>query len=410
MVSHINGQTANRLVPSSLRSRAFTLVELLVVIAIIGILVALLLPAIQAAREAARKIQCKDNLKNIGLACLNHESTQKVFPTGGETWGVSIENYLNPPPDVGPGGKLLSVDQIGLGWGFQLLPYLEEGAVHSLTGTDDVRGKVIPIYVCPSRRGVTRAPNGWVLTDYAGVNPTTRVWVTDANPVDINPANLNYGQVLNCFYKPSSGNPSGKNNGSASNPYTGQSEGPAAQDTGAYDGVIVRSPWHWTSYDPFSGQLGKYASNGAPSPTKVSKITDGTSKTMMIGEKYIRSDMYNGFGAQGTTPSDDTGWGDGWDPDVMRTTAIPPLNDGQSNASYTGDFGEAPGGHGVWEVLVMGSAHTGGFNAVFADGGVRTINYDIDVYVFNALGTRNGTSAGSNGASSPEVADTSSGG
>src|SRR5262245_30735833 len=90
------------------KRNAFTLVELLVVIAIIGILVALLLPAIQAAREAARRTQCKDNLKNVGLAILNHVDARKVFPTGGVTWGVKIPDYIEGVPDASgniPNGK-----------------------------------------------------------------------------------------------------------------------------------------------------------------------------------------------------------------------------------------------------------------------------------------------------------------
>ena len=84
------------------------------VIAIIGILVALLLPAIQAAREAARRTQCKNNLRQIALACLNHESTHKTFPHGGWGW------HWMGDPDKGFGRK-----QPG-GWIYQATPYLEE--------------------------------------------------------------------------------------------------------------------------------------------------------------------------------------------------------------------------------------------------------------------------------------------
>ena len=369
------------------RSRAFTLVELLVVIAIIGILVALLLPAIQAAREAARRIQCKDNLKNIGLACLNHVDSLKVFPTGGETWGCLLENYFVPqPPD--PGAKLVSTEKIGIGWGFQLLPYLEEGAVHNIQTADQVRRQVIPIYSCPSRRGVTLGVEGRVLTDYAGVQPCSRVLSTDANLIDVNPSVLTYGTVWGNFYK--TGNSAGASG-----------KGNPIQDHGVYDGVIVRAPWRFVSFDALAGIQGKYAVD-VPYPTKISKITDGTSKTMMIAEKYIRADWY-----AGGTPSDDTGWSDGWDPDAMRSTCPLPLNDGNVNLPFTGRIGADPGDP-VWETFLLGSAHTGGFNAVFADGSVHTINYDIDPYVYNALGTRNGTAAGPGGISTTETTDVSS--
>ena len=134
-----------------LHNRAFTLVELLVVIAIIGILVALLLPAIQAAREAARRSQCKNNLKNIGLAIANFESTFKVFPTGGA-------RYLTP--DFGleqnvEDGKPLGPSRNGLGWAYQILPFIEESAAHQLTKTKDLERVVMQLYVCPSRRQAT---------------------------------------------------------------------------------------------------------------------------------------------------------------------------------------------------------------------------------------------------------------
>src|SRR4051794_706762 len=100
--------------PEAARRRAFTLVELLVVIAIIGILVALLLPAIQAAREAARRSSCSNNLKNLGLAALNHHDVMKHFPV---SYGAA---YAGEAP----------VPQSGAGWILNMLPQLEETTLY----------------------------------------------------------------------------------------------------------------------------------------------------------------------------------------------------------------------------------------------------------------------------------------
>src|SRR5215471_3702209 len=100
--------------------RGFTLVELLVVIAIIGVLVALLLPAVQAARESARRMQCQNNLKQFGLAFQNHNDMLGHLPTDG--WGY----FWVGDPDLGFG-----IDQPG-GWTFNILPYCEQKAIYDI--------------------------------------------------------------------------------------------------------------------------------------------------------------------------------------------------------------------------------------------------------------------------------------
>jgi prepilin-type N-terminal cleavage/methylation domain-containing protein len=124
------------------RPRAFTLVELLVVIAIIGILVGLLLPAVQRIREAANRISCQNNLKQIGLAFQNHQATLGELPSGGFHW-YTPPNYINGQPVVG-------AKQHG-GWGFQILPYIE-GDNAWRAGPIEAIGTTHKVFFCPSRR------------------------------------------------------------------------------------------------------------------------------------------------------------------------------------------------------------------------------------------------------------------
>jgi prepilin-type N-terminal cleavage/methylation domain-containing protein/prepilin-type processing-associated H-X9-DG protein len=126
------------------RRGAFTLIELLVVVAIIGVLIALLLPAVQKVREAANRLKCKNNLKQIGLAFHNYHSAQECFPPGFASQTAKVDG-----PSLGP----------GWGWGAYLLPYLEQDNVHrQIDFTKDiadpanaqVRVTSLAVFRCPS--------------------------------------------------------------------------------------------------------------------------------------------------------------------------------------------------------------------------------------------------------------------
>jgi prepilin-type N-terminal cleavage/methylation domain-containing protein len=309
------------------RRQAFTLVELLVVIAIIGVLVAILLPAIQAAREAARRTQCINNLKQIGLAVLNHVSARKEFPTGG----------TDPWHDEGAVFKFGK----GYGWMVQILPYVEEENLRNISkgyGAGDkardliVRGTPVPLYFCPSRRSplaYKRAASnedcskGCALNDYAGATPAHKnaqgVW-------QINDVSTQYWQ--------------------------GVTHGDVANLARAkYYGVIVRT---------------------GTTPGRIKDITDGTSKTLMVGGKSVERSKYE-TGAW----HDDIGWTDGWDPDIMRFAGLQITVDQVVDGQPLGDIG-----------FRMGSAHTSAMNSVFADGSVHPITYEVDRNVFNFMAHR----------------------
>lgn len=164
------------------RRNGFTLVELLVVIAIIGVLVALLLPAVQAAREAARRTQCVNHLKQMGLAFHNHHDTYGFLPHGGRGWP-------DAPTYVSLGVPAVGAQQLA-GWGFQVLPFMEQNNLWEGSGKTTIADQQIQVistpvkgFFCPSRRAPSAHPptGAWygpggtyshAQTDYAGSNST----------------------------------------------------------------------------------------------------------------------------------------------------------------------------------------------------------------------------------------------
>jgi prepilin-type N-terminal cleavage/methylation domain-containing protein len=366
---------------TAFQRRGFTLVELLVVIAIIGILVALLLPAVQSAREAARRTQCTNHIKQMMLAMHNLESAKKCFPSGGMAPYSSIENYLtdSSPTNPNPQGQPLGPEKQGLSWAYQILPYLEESATYNIKRADDLNAIIITSYHCPSKRGPTRSVFGAELMDYAaavpsrprsnlGSNPATYVYVQD------DPKWGTTGCAIQEFWGDVGG--------------TIRFEQPDVQNLTpavlsnpkrfvGYMGVIVRSNWCATC-TPDKQVVGWYKR------IDFRQITDGSSNTMVLGEKRLRPSEYD------TNPlqqpwHDDWGWKEGWDPDTLRSTICLMGQD----AEISTDLGFG---------YNFGAAHSSGMNAGFADASVHLISYDIDRELFNRLGHRSDGEGGEEGA------------
>lgn len=329
------------------KQAGFTLVELLVVIAIIGILVALLLPAIQAAREAARRSQCANNLKQIGLAILNLEATQKTFPSGGVAPWPEISNYSTNGRPFGPNKQ-------GLSWAFQILPYLEEGALHNLATTEQLETSPVTIYFCPSRRPPVQNPItlAWLM-DYAGLVPApsrSELGDTKFATVLSTGCNTAYGfwgtttYVNDHLPRPSS---------MLRAAYTG------------FSGVLIRGSYF------INNTTKKFTDLDYGPLTKQAQIIDGTSKTAIIAEKRMRIDLLGENVAW-----DDRGWSDGWDIDTLRSTICPPQPDGDVQLPGSGD------------AVTTGSAHPGGQNVLFADGAVQFVSYEIVLETWNRMAHR----------------------
>ncbi|NLF08277.1 MAG: DUF1559 domain-containing protein [Pirellulaceae bacterium] len=313
---------------------AFTLVELLVVITIIGILIALLLPAVQAAREAARQLQCTNNLKQIGLAMLNHEEAHGYLPPGG--WGC----YWVGDADRGFDAK----KQTG-GWLYAILPYLEQQALFDLpadgnpdtiTATQKAGGGILskqPLTMmnCPSRRPATEYPY-----------PLDSKWW---------PKNADHtNTIARGDYAANSGDL-----------YIFPTNGPTTLEMGD-------NPNYWNNYPSLHLSRGV---NHLHSAIKLNQITDGVSNTFLVGEKYMDPDHY----FDGTFRGDNSTMYQGCDIDTCRWTLPeygPPLQDQP----------------GISNEYIFGSPHAGGCGFTFCDGSVHLISFTIDVEVYRCLGNR----------------------
>jgi prepilin-type N-terminal cleavage/methylation domain-containing protein/prepilin-type processing-associated H-X9-DG protein len=357
-------------VPRRAVRRGFTLVELLVVIAIIGILIALLLPAIQAARESARAIQCKNNLKQMGLAVQNHISAFRTFPSAGWGW-----DWVGDP-DRGFGRK-----QPG-GWAFSLLSFEEQkdvwaaGKGVSLTAAPGPKLAAawrqmhtpIAIYYCPSRPRLglvfpwRNGGSNWPNDAACPKQPSTTDYDTFVNKGDY-----------------------AANEGADTPALTitlNEIQGPGDYKTG--DSMTNSGPVNnWGAPTPGWPNPGTY--NGTcfcRSELTIPLIKDGTSKTLIIGEKFLTTDQYT----NGANPADNECVMSGFDNDNMRVvnSAYPPLQDTLSTDPH---LPKDSNGNVVTQ-RQYGAAHAGGFNTLFCDGSVHQIDYEINTAVFQNVCNR----------------------
>jgi prepilin-type N-terminal cleavage/methylation domain-containing protein len=322
------------------RRAGLSLVELMTVIAIMGVLASLLLPAIQAAREAARRSRCQNKLKQLGAALLLHHDSIGAFPCGG--WGH--EWVAIPGRGSGP-------DQPG-SWAYGILPFIEQQALHALgaAGDDDAYSRRIAtplsLFTCPTRR-------------------PSRAW----------PVSPRYPYML-------APRPRGASQHAARSDYainagatlTFNFRGPTALDWQRLAGFS----WPALMGPPNQPELSFTGVSHLRASCRLGQITDGASHCYLVGEKYLDPEEY----ATGESLGDNESLYSGYCSDNHRFTALglTPTQDGsilpdpQSNAVD-------PSAN-----YRFGSGHPAGTSFVYCDGSVRLVSYDVDASVHYLAG------------------------
>jgi len=341
------------------RRLGFTLVEVLIVIAIIGVLIALLLPAVQAARESARRVECANNLRQLALACIQHESQQKSFPSGG--WSKEF---------VGDSSRGLGAGQPG-SWLFSALPFtdyvniwdLNRDAVGEAKRQLTAQQCQIPVQIfnCPSRRSPQTYDVNW--------NPN-------------NPSNhLQMGYFNSAGFDKTIRGDYAANTGDFGDAYI-----PFADHVALPTKINISDPQAWQFL-----RRDKTGVIYCCSEVATGMIPDGLSKTLLIGEKNLHFDHYESGLLDGDNHCPYTGFN--FDNQRVINELNLPIPDSDKRGEQPRPFSaggseNSPRNGGNIFPQSFGSAHNGLWQAAFCDGSVVPLTYTLDIRVAKQLANR----------------------
>lgn len=336
--------------------RGFTLIELLVVIAIIAVLISLLLPAVQQAREAARRTQCRSNLKQLGLALHNYHDSSRVFPpayiggigTSGTAFGIAY-------PDDNSNGTS------GFAWGTLMLPQLDQAPLYGrldfsqpcwAPGNLALANIKLTVFLCPSTSG---GSEGFAMEKW-----TSGSSAAPGSPVPFSPTLFvpHSHYVTNAgIHQPWGRAPAYANDFSQPEPI------PATGMSVIQDGAFYRN-----------------------SRIRTADVTDGLSNTVFIGEHSSRLSNKTWYG---TVPNAATCPKPGWPSECNSAGCLVGAHSGPDTHDHPQVIIHAPN-HPFGHTDEMYSEHVGGANILFGDGSVRFISQFIDGFAWVGMSTRNG--------------------
>lgn len=338
---------------SRARHRGFTLVELLVVISIIAVLIALLLPAVQGVREAARRTQCANNLRQVAMAVLHFESGQQAFPAAANvTEKDTCVDCFDPWKEAKlTAGSFTAGSRHGTSWMFSILPHIEQGSIYNswnlstnVLGNATLAQTNIPGFYCPTRRSGIRADKGDHLnlvdsswrgggTDYGGCYGRVDGFINnDSNAADGN-GNHRFCDMSASTQTPTTATPSCPRVGHAS---------------GLLDGIIM-----------------------ARNQRRAGSIRDGFSTTILLGEMQRLRPLAGASGGAVSNRRSFDGWAVGGVATLFDLTTDP---DRQNPGGMNNGFFESPG-----------SDHLGGAFFAMGDGSIQFISEFIDAKENNSV-------------------------